>query len=150
MSNTGVAQAESNHESIYLQTPLGQSLEEAMEQMGLNQEQKLRIIEKFHNAHERQFDTLNDCPEGIDSGLGGPEQFGTSLSKNSIVRKSIKKPTKHFVKSECKYYNQSFTAWSMAMRDFKVQFENWDAITGEACIFIAVPSNDYKMKVTKK
>lgn len=64
-----------DHDDIYLKTPLGQSLELAIEEMGLSDEQKQKVLEKFHNAVERQFAELSDRPYGVTGGLGGPENF---------------------------------------------------------------------------
>lgn len=47
-----------DHDDIYLKTPLGQSLEQAIEELALSDEQKQKVLEKFHNAVERQFAEL--------------------------------------------------------------------------------------------
>lgn len=115
-SNQDQAPGNYNHDDIYLKTPVGQALEEAMEQMGLSEEQQQNIVEKFRKSILQEFSALKDYQYGVSGGSGSAVNYSQEPQDkmHNMSRDHERKASHSFrnkLESKCKSYKCMFFTW---------------------------------------
>lgn len=149
MQSQAQASNKFDHDDIYLKTPLGQALEEAIDDMELNEEQKQNILEKFHKAVEKQFQDLKTSAYGVQGGLGSQINYTENPQDYPGPHRDHSKSHtyKNKLESKCKSYKCMFFTWQFQMENFKVTMEDNQVIQAPTCNFWGVPHKEYQMKV---
>jgi len=107
---------------IYWETPIGRSLKESMEELGITGELEEKIVENFDQQLLKEFDLPSNTPTNHRCG------------------------TRNKMTADCKHYNNIHYVWNFNIEKFSVLLEDGANFKDKECTLKTVPHGDFQVK----